>query len=343
MEQCKKCLTAVRRVVCSRLFAALVMGAFTVSMALGISVSSRAVTVNDGDESRVVLTMSSDPYKVLSAAGVVLDEHDSVEMDDVSDTLDVTRAMAVEVQADGISTLLHLTEGTAADAIERAGITVGADDKVNVKLSAPLSEGMLIAVDRIAYQEYTVTEVIDYETTTKYTSIMRPGNTKVMTHGEEGERTITYRKTIVNGKVTSTDKVGETVTKQPVTKVVLKGAAYGTPYSKAPFEVELDAKGQPLNYKQKFSGSCTAYSSGTRGASGMRLGVGTVAVNPKQIPYGTKLWIASPDGSFVYGYAIAADTGGFAIRGTALVDVYMGSYTEACQFGRREMNVYVIG
>ena len=74
----------------------------------------------------------------------------------------------------------------------------------------------------------------------------------------------------------------------------------------------------------------------------MRLGVGTVAVNPKQIPYGTKLWIASPDGSFVYGYAIAADTGGFAIRGTALVDVYMGSYTEACQFGRREMNVYVL-
>ena len=75
----------------------------------------------------------------------------------------------------------------------------------------------------------------------------------------------------------------------------------------------------------------------------MRTGVGTIAVDPKQIPYGTKLWITSADGKFVYGYAVAVDTGAFVQRGSALADLYMGSYQEACWFGRRTLNIYVIG
>lgn len=39
---------------------------------------------------------------------------------------------------------------------------------------------------------------------------------------------------------------------------------------------------------------------------------GHIAVNPKQFPYGTELYIVSLDGKFVYGYCMAADTGGFA-------------------------------
>ena len=74
----------------------------------------------------------------------------------------------------------------------------------------------------------------------------------------------------------------------------------------------------------------------------MRLGVGTVAVDPNVIPYGTKLWIASADGKVVYGYAVAADTGAF-VGGRTFIDVYMGSYKEACLWGRRDMNIYVIG
>ena len=64
-----------------------------------------------------------------------------------------------------------------------------------------------------------------------------------------------------------------------------------------------------------------------RGASGLGLYCGTVAVNPALIPYGTKLYIASTDGRFVYGYAIATDTGTSLLNGSCLVDLYYDTYT----------------
>jgi len=58
------------------------------------------------------------------------------------------------------------------------------------------------------------------------------------------------------------------------------------------------------------TGKATGYYSKTgKGSSGLGLGYGTVAVDPDVIPYGTKLYITSTDGKFVYGYAVATDTG----------------------------------
>ncbi len=336
-------LTALRRVVVSRRFAAAFMAVVTLAMSVMVSVNSRAVTVTDGDDTKVVLTMHSDPYKVLDSAGVKLEEHDAIAVD-AKTSIDVRRAMAIEVQADGLSTLVHLTEGNVSDALTRAGITLGASDSINVAADAALADGMCIEVDRVAYQEYTVTESIPFETTTKYTPCYRPGSTKVQQVGRNGVRTITYRRTIVNGEVTETVQVSSEVTQAPVNKIQTVGSAYGTPLSKAPFDIQLDSNNQPVSYKQVFaSRSCTAYSVGKYGASGMRLGVGTIAVNPNIIPYGTKLWITSADGKFVYGYAIAADTGSFANGTRTFADLYFGSYAEACAFGRRNLNIYVIG
>ena len=331
------------RVIKARLFAALAMGVATVVLAVGVSVKTNVVTVNDGDESRVVVTLHNDPFRVLSAAGVTLEEHDSVRVDADTSTIEVERAVAVEVMADGVSTLMHLTGGTVKDALDRAGVTVGANDTVSHLLTDGVAEGMLVQVDRVAYEEYTVTEVIPMEVTYRYTAVLKPGVVKLDKAGSDGEKVITYRKTIVNGKVESTEVVGEKITKEPVTKKMIKGSEYGTPISKAPFDIKLDSKNQPINYTKKFTGSCTAYATGSIGASGMRTGVGTIAVDPKQIPYGTKLWITSADGKFVYGYAVAVDTGAFVQRGSALADLYMGSYQEACWFGRRTLNIYVIG
>ncbi len=343
MEQLKQWARKARPRIGGRRFAAALMCGITVSLALGISVKSRVVTVNDGTASRVVVTVHEDPYRVLDTAGVVLDAHDSISVDEQSDTIDVDRAAAVEVKADGVSTLLFMTEGTVKDALKQADVTVGKLDTLNHKRSAAVKDGMLIEVDRVAYEEYTVKKVVPYQTTYRYTGVLKPGVVKFDKAGQNGEKVITYRKVIVNGKVSETVKVGEKVTKKAVNQVMLKGSSYGTPISKAPFSVKLDSKNQPVNYQKKFSGRCTAYAAGSIGASGMRTGVGTIAVNPRQIPYGTKLWITSADGKFVYGYAVAADTGSFVRRGDTLADLYMGSYQECCWFGARNLNIYVIG
>lgn len=69
-------------------------------------------------------------------------------------------------------------------------------------------------------------------------------------------------------------------------------------------------------------------------AMGIPATYGVAAVDPSVIPLGTRLYIPG------YGEAIAADTGG-AIYGYK-IDLCMESYSEAMQFGRRDVTVYVL-
>ena len=68
--------------------------------------------------------------------------------------------------------------------------------------------------------------------------------------------------------------------------------------------------------------------------------MGAIAVDPNVIPLGSKLYIVSADGEYLYGYCVAEDTGG-AIKGNT-VDLYYNTYDECIQFGRRDVLVYVI-
>ena len=344
MERVKKIAAKVWRVfctsVCSRVFAALLMCAVTLSMVMGVSSRMRVYTVNEGDTSRVMITLSDAPY-------LTLEGHDVMWMDpEVEEEPEEDTSLSVEITADGLSTLLQVTEPdvTVSDVIEQAGVTVGKLDRVSAELNAPVTDGMLVQVDRVAYEEYTVTESISYKTTYRYSCVLKPGKTKVDISGRNGEKVITYRKSIVNGEVVSTDKVDEEITKKARNKVILKGSEYGTPISKTPsgVNIKLDAKNQPTSYSRVIYGSCTAYHGDTATSTGRKPGVGVVAVDPREIPYGSVLWIVSKDGSFVYGYAIAGDTGGFIHNSETVVDLYMDSVVEMNTFGRRNLNVYVI-
>ena len=79
----------------------------------------------------------------------------------------------------------------------------------------------------------------------------------------------------------------------------------------------------------------TAYTwTGYRTATGVCPSRGTVAVDPLVIPLGTELHIEG------YGPAVALDTGG-AIRGQ-IIDLYMDSYQECIEWGRRQVEVRVM-
>jgi 3D (Asp-Asp-Asp) domain-containing protein len=80
----------------------------------------------------------------------------------------------------------------------------------------------------------------------------------------------------------------------------------------------------------------TAYTyAGSRTATGTWPSRGTVAVDPKVIPLGTRLYIEG------YGPGVACDTGG-AIRGKK-VDLYMASRGECISWGRRIVIVRIEG
>jgi len=69
-------------------------------------------------------------------------------------------------------------------------------------------------------------------------------------------------------------------------------------------------------------------------ATGMRAGHGVVAVDPRVIPLGTRLYIPG------YGLAVAGDVGG-AIKGLR-IDLGFSTLREALHFGRRRVTVYVL-
>lgn len=339
--------SSASRVLRSRLTASAALAVASASAIVLVSYQLNAVTVVDGELSRVVFTMENDPKAAVASADVELLEGDEVVAAD-SRTVEVNRASDVQVTADGISTIVRLAGGTVSDALERVGVTLGADDQVNVALNQEIGDGLDITVDRIAYQEYTETETIPCTSTVYKTNTLAPGRTLVKQSGRNGSVTRTYRRTIKNGKLIDTKVLSETVNQSMVGEVKLVGMPKGQPLVEVPGGIALDSKGQPVNYKKVFTGKATAYSNdrgkaGKYTASGRRAAVGVVAVDPNKIPYGTKLYIVSADGSYCYGYAIAGDTGGALRSGAVLVDLFFSHYEECLKFGAKALNVYVIG
>lgn len=117
----------------------------------------------------------------------------------------------------------------------------------------------------------------------------------------------------------------------------------GVPISQKTGFVELDANGVPTHYSRCITGTATAYYGGTSTATGTRPMQGSVAVNPKQIPYGTRMWITSADGSIVYGLGVAEDTGGFIYLSKGpVVDLYFNLYEDCVSWGLRYVNIYIL-
>lgn len=126
----------------------------------------------------------------------------------------------------------------------------------------------------------------------------------------------------------------------------------------------ISRHGRDISFTQGYTVSATAYCAGTAAsgcpinskghsvctgsyndgitASGRRAVAGDgseanphlVAVDPKVIPLGSRLYI---DG---YGFALAADTGS-AIKGNRL-DLLLPSHQTALQFGRRQLQIYLL-
>lgn len=348
-ETARKMAGRLPRTWRGRLCLVMTVSLLTTMLMAGTAIRVRTATITDGDQTHVLTTMRIDPHAVIAQAGVELEPDDEVthEMNGASLTIEIARAFDVSVALEGETTYVSVTGGTVAEAVEAAGITLAEGDELNLDPDAEVAEGDEITITRTRYLEYDVVETYAHKVETNYSKSLRIGKVKVTKKGVNGKKLTTYRVKIVDGQVVDTEKVGSTITKKAVTEVRTIGTNGKIPLSQAKEEIALDKKGQPLKYKKLLTGKCTAYSSeegtvGTITSTGMKAQVGVVAVNPKVIPYGTKLYIVSPDGKYVYGYAIAGDTGGGVMKNVLLADLFMDTIYECNQFGRRTMNVYIL-
>ena len=174
-------------------------------------------------------------------------------------------------------------------------------------------------------------EPIPYPTLRKSSSELRSGTSRTVRAGIDGERRKVYRVTYKEDEEVRRELESSRIVRRPVTEVVAFGRRGSLPsrgYFSGRRTLTMIATGydpSPASNGGNRSG---------RSAIGLRVGHGVVAVDPKYIPLGTRLYIEG------YGYAVAADTGG-AIKGNR-IDLGHDSRRAAQQVGRRKVIVHIM-
>ena len=254
----------------------------------------------------------------------------------------VRDAKPVQVVDGGKKKTMILALGTVEEAFALAGNPLGKEDILNVKRTDKIANISKLTVQRVTYKQKIETEEIPFESERENSDKVELGETELKTAGKNGEKQITKKVKYIDGKAVEEKTVSEKVTKKPVNEVTLVGTkGAGTTGGAGTF---TDENGVTVSYKEVLTGSGTAYTApaGALTATGVPAYHGGVAIDPTIIPYGSKLYVETVDGSIVYGYCTAVDTGGFCDDGSGIIDVFYDTYDECVNWGRRDVNVYVI-
>lgn len=303
-------------------------------------IKANKITIDNCGEKQTISLAKGTVEEVLDRTGITLTDNKSVTpslntviTDDTN--IYVYNAKNIKLTTNGTEMSVKAPEGTVENALNILGYTVTDNDILSVDKNAQVEDDMEIILKKVTYVDEVSTEKISYDTIEKDSDDILTGESQVSQNGADGEKEVTKRCKYIDGKYASTKVIGEKVTKEPIDKVILNGTKRGT---------TTDTSGAPVSYRYMVSGSGTAYTAAPDSltATGAAVYEGGVAVNPAIIPYGSKLYIEAADGSHVYGYATAVDTGGALMDGSAIVDLFYFSYDDCVNFGRRDVNVYVL-
>ena len=304
--------------------------ALTADIAVQITRAKRVFVSADGKRRMEDLNEGT-VEDALKAADITLGENDTVTpaMDTALTNgmrIRVQRYLDLTVTADGKTTEKSVAAENYSDAVEAMGITLGENDRILVATAE--GEKQVKAEEN---------EAVAYSTVYEDTEELYEGETETKTEGVEGEAKVTYTVTYADGEEENRVVKTKEVLKEAKSAVVLRG-------TKEKQNVFTDASGAPSSFEYSLTGSCTAYyaPAGAVTSIGATPQVGYVAVDPNRIPYGSLLYITAVDGSWTYGYCYAMDTGGAAMCGDIVADLYYDTLEDCTAFGRRDMIVYVV-
>lgn len=209
---------------------------------------------------------------------------------------------------------------TVGDLLSELGVELSETDVLKAKQDSVIDKDTVISVDEISYGKDYVHTSIDYKTEYKDVLTIPKGTQRVQRRGVIGKDTKEYSVTYVNGVETERSLVSEYVSSYPVSAVIERGVGGSV---------------EGINYSYALTCDTTIYYSGGVTASGLPADENVVAVDPKVIPLGTKLYIPG------FGIRIAADVGG-AVKGYTVDICIDRDHPWAKTYGRRTATVYII-
>ena len=328
--------------------------------------------ISDGDRVVVHTTYETDPKEVLLEAGVQLGK------DDIYTTLagngmsqiTVQRSQKVHIICGDERITVTTYGGTVAALLESCGIVLSDRNDISVALEEKTFDGMEITISTTLTLEEIYTVHTPFDIFYSHDPSLGKDEQKVLVSGIEGQIQMVDTVIYYNGLETLRENVSSTVLSQPVAQVIAVGSVEGIPeeqllQNRTEEEIRgvasyltgngklyitdgliITAKGEILTYKNTMEVKATAYTHTDPGcdmitATGTTVRVGTVAVDPKVIPYGTRMFIVTNDGKYIYGIAVAEDCGS-AIKQNR-VDLYFPTDYECIQFGIRMATIYFLG
>ena len=312
---------------------------------LFLALSLNRVTINDGKTTQSFFSFKTETSDLLKIAQLDSENYRLTKVDTAGRNINLSVSYTVPsyVTVGNTTHYVDVCVGDTVDeAIKLAGITLDEHDIVNLPLNTVLKGTTYIDVTDISFVTEVVSQKIPY--TSKKVYSQKLSNTAVTTKGVEGEKEVTKVTKLVNGVVSSTEIVGENIIKPAVQEVITVGTKNVISELTPSKPIELDKNGNPVNYVKKITVQATAYTESNRwhSASGVYLKPGHVAINTNLYKYGTKFYIKSSDGSYIYGYAVAADTGGFVNSRPTNFDLFFNTEAECKKFGRRNIEVWVL-
>ncbi len=245
----------------------------------------------------------------------------------------IHRAKIIQIVEHEKSWNAATTGRTVGDLIRHnaESINLGHLDRVEPSPDTKLSDGMAVTITRVTTKDEVREEPVLPHFDMIADSSLPRGRVKTIDHGKPGIKEVTYEKFYKNGELTLTKKKSEKVIKTATSGVKHIGSRVLT-MSRSGYRgrriLEMEATAYdagPLS-TGKWADGITA--------TGKIAKHGIVAVDPRVIPLGTKLFVEG------YGYAVAEDIGG-AIKGLR-IDLFYESRTEALKFGRRDLTVYIL-
>lgn len=311
--------------------------------------------ITDGGRILVHTSSATDPAAVLDEAGLALGADDTYTTQTGIGVSEITvqRSMLVSIDNCGEQIQASAKRETVEALLLRLGIQVDEGTVVSVPLEMEITEDLEITISRTVRNLETYTKGIPYEVVYCKDATLPQGAEVVVTAGQNGQVLCTASVVYVDGQEMNRTVVEQTVVKQPVNEVIAIGTgntAETSIYNEAGLEIGdgviVLPTGEVLTYDSTMQAKATAYTHTDAGcdfitATGTTVHIGTVAVDPRVIPYGTRMFIVTNDGSYVYGVSTAEDCGS-SIKENR-IDLYFPTYNECIQFGMRDCTVYFLG
>lgn len=295
----------------------------------GYAWARKDVQLVDDGHRKTVTTFAQTVGQLLADEGVTLGAYDQVEPSletPLKKGMEITisRAFPVTVRVEDQVLEIETLPVTVREVLHKARVSLNPEDQVTPGLEELVSRGTEIIVTRIVTEEIVIEEEIPYQVVREKEPTLERGLTKVVQKGQKGMMQSIYRITYANGEEVNKELVSKTVVKAPVDEKVLIG------------DLQVVSRGGvDYRFRESKVVEATAYAhTGNRTKTGTWPKRGTIAVDPKVIPLGSKLYVEG------YGPGKAEDVGS-AIKGNR-IDVFVDTEEEAKKWGRRTVKLYIL-